>query len=348
MGETPRVRRPFTLLAAGAVALLLGGVTACSDDGGGEAAPGADTASDTDARPSESSGTVDVLTYNVAGLPQEVSEENPEENIPKISPLLRPFDLVLTQEDFDWWLPAEDGGLAAELDFVHYHERLLADADQPHSLDRHPGYEAVGIDRADRPFLNVGDGIGILSQFALADQERVPWEGCFGGLDTSDGGAADCAAMKGFAVATITLGGVEVDVYSLHGEAGGSDEDQRLQAEDYEQLAAFIEARGTDRPIILGGDTNLHLDPEHEDAEGDADARIWAEFLERTGLADACDETSCSDTHIIDKVAIRSSDTVTLTAEAHDIPRDVFVDEDGEPLSDHAPVHVTVGWRLPG
>ncbi len=347
MGETPCVRRPFTFLAVGAMALLLGGLTACSGDDGGDATPDAGAPSDAEAGAPADSGTVEVLTYNVAGLPQEISQENPKENLPKISPLLQPFDLVLTQEDFDYWVP---GGLVddLQLDFVHYHERLLADAGQPHSLDRHPGAEAVGLDLATRPDLNAGDGIGIMSQLPLADQQRVPWEGCFGGFSTSDGGAADCLAMKGFAVATITLGGVEVDVYSLHGEAGGTDEDQRLQAEDYEQLAAFIEERGADRPIILGGDTNLHLDPEHEDAGGEADAEIWAEFLERTGLVDACDETDCPEPGIIDKIAVRSSADITLTVEAHDIPRDTFSDEAGEALSDHSPVHATIGWSRAG
>ncbi|HYI62074.1 MAG TPA: endonuclease/exonuclease/phosphatase family protein [Acidimicrobiales bacterium] len=347
MGETPRVHRPFTIVAAGALALLLATTVACGGDDGDDAGPSSSSGPPTtaDGGAGGEAGTLEVLTYNVAGLPQEISQENPEENIPKISPLLQPFDLVLTQEDFDYWVP---GGLADGLDFTHYHERLLADSGQPHSLDRHPGAEAVGLDLATRPNLQAGDGIGIMSQLALADQERVPWADCFGELDPSDGGAADCLAMKGFAVATVTLGGVEVDVYSLHGEAGSSPDDQRLQAEDYEQLAAFIEERSAGRPIILGGDTNLHLDPEHEDSGGDADATIWADFLERTGLVDACDEVGCDDTHIIDKVAVRSSDDLTLTAEAHDIPRDTFVDEDGEDLSDHAPVHVTIGWSLAG
>ena len=45
------------------------------------------------------------LSYNVAGLPQEISKAQPREHIPLISPLLNDFDVVLTQEDFDWWTP---------------------------------------------------------------------------------------------------------------------------------------------------------------------------------------------------------------------------------------------------
>ena len=80
----------------------------------------------------------------------------------------------------------------------------------------------------------VGDGNGVLSRLPFTGNTRVPWTGCFGGIDTSDGGAADCLAMKGFAMVTMTLpsGGL-VDVYTLHAEAGGTAEDQRLQGEDF-------------------------------------------------------------------------------------------------------------------
>ena len=54
------------------------------------------------------SGDFTVLSYNVAGLPQEISTVNPQEHIPLISPLLNDYDVVLTQEDFDWWVPALD------------------------------------------------------------------------------------------------------------------------------------------------------------------------------------------------------------------------------------------------
>lgn len=172
-----------------------------------------------------------MLAYNVAGLPAEISGGNPGPAMPLISPLLNDFDLVLTQEDFDWW---PEGGTIEQLglDFVNYHERLRADATHEFVSPRHPGPEAAGVPEGSRPDLQIGDGIGIMSRHPLDDFVVQAWEGCFGGLDTTDGGAADCPAMKGFRVATMDLGGAEVDVYSLHAEAGGTDEDQRLQGED--------------------------------------------------------------------------------------------------------------------
>src|SRR5215204_1426446 len=96
--------------------------------------------------------SVCALGGDVAGLPQEISTVNPQEHIPLISPLLNDYDLVMTQEDFDWWTPLLDS-----LDFVHYHERLRAEATHEYRSARHPGPEAVGLDPATRPELNVTD-----------------------------------------------------------------------------------------------------------------------------------------------------------------------------------------------
>lgn len=331
--------------------MLAAGAGACSDDDGGDPSGSGESATEASDGGGETtaggeSGSVDVLTYNVAGLPQEISDENPAEHMQLISPLLAAYDLVLVQESFDWWLP---GGLVEtnDLDVQHYVERLRADSDLEHTLPVHPGPEAAGIDLADRPDLQLGDGIGIMSRLELADPVRQAWVGCFGGFDTSDGGAADCLAMKGFAVATVDLGGVDVDVYSLHGEAGGTDTDQALQVDDYAQLAAFIEEHSAGRPIILGGDTNLHTRSDHPDADGEADTQIWEDFLEATGLVDACVETGCEEVGSIDKVAVRSTDDLTLTATSYDQPRETFTSPDGDELSDHPPVAVTVEWTRP-
>lgn len=341
MGErgerSERTLRASSATAAAVVAAALLALTACSGSGGGSGGGGGDAGDDAPG------GEFDVLTYNVAGLPQEISTENPEEHIPLISPLLDEYDIVLTQEDFDWWQ-----GAAETLDFVHYHERLRADVSHEHRSEQHPGPEAVGLDPASRP-LFVGDGLGVLSRLPFTGNTRVPWTGCFGGADTSDGGAADCLAMKGFAMVTMTLAdGAELDLYTLHAEAGGSPEDQRLQQQDFDELATFIEANSAGRAIVIGGDTNLHTDPAHPDAAGDADTEIWEGFLARTGLTDACAATDCPDTGSIDKIAFRSGDGVELTASAHDMPRERFTAPDGEDLSDHPPVVVDFTWQASG
>lgn len=324
-------------MAGAAVVALAGplGAAACSSDGGeSSATTSASGAAD------GASGTVSVLAYNVAGLPVEISKERPDINIPLISPLLNDYDVVLTQEAFDWWKP---DGLASTTDFVNYHDRLRADTTHEYKTDVHPGAEAVGIDiEADRPNMELGDGLGVLSRFPIAQTQRVPWTGCFGEFDS---GASDCLAMKGFLLTRLTLeDGAVVDIYNLHGEAGGGSEDQTLQADNYEQLAAFIEENSAGRPIILGGDTNLHTNTVHEDSDDGADIEIWERFLAATRLTDACAATTCDDDSRIDKIAFRSGGGIDLEAIEYGFETDVFVDEAGVDLSDHQALQVVFGW----
>jgi endonuclease/exonuclease/phosphatase family metal-dependent hydrolase len=286
-------------------------------------------------------GEFNVLAYNVAGLPVEISKVRPDVNLPLISPLLNDYDVVLTQEDFDWWAP---DGLAGSLDFVNYHARLRADTTHEHRNERHPGPDAVGLDLATRPLLQIGDGLGVLSRFELGEVVRVPWADCFGGIDTSDGGSADCLAMKGFLHTRITLAdGIEVDIYNVHGEAGGTERDQELQAENYAAMAAYIAENSEGRAVIVGGDTNLHTS-DHPDGSKGADTEIWDAFLAELDLLDACTELACDRPGDIDKVAFRGGGGVVLEATSHAFEDEVFVDAQGEPLSDHPALHVGFRW----
>src|SRR5690606_11526523 len=45
-------------------------------------------------------GEFELLTYNVAGLPDLLSSSNPAVNTSRVSPLLNRYDVVLAQEDF--------------------------------------------------------------------------------------------------------------------------------------------------------------------------------------------------------------------------------------------------------
>ena len=322
---------PFTF-----VALLLV-ATACSSDDSSEG--GDDAASDDEATTTTEAGTsgeFSLLSYNVAGLPQEVSSENPEEHIPLISPLLNEYDVVMTQEDFDWWGPEVEN-----TDFVHYHERLRADTDFPYATEAHPGPAAVGIDGSDpqRPLPYVGDGLGFLSRFPFEDVDRVPWTHCYGVLD----GASDCLGMKGFAVATFTLAdGVTVDIYTLHNEAGEGPDDQPIQEENMVQLADYIAEHSEGHAVIVGGDTNLHLEPDHD--QHDADLPVWNDFLEATGLTDTCDVVECPGVGLIDKVAWRDGNGLTLEPQSFEHPTETFSGPEGEDLSDHPPVVVEWTW----
>ena len=282
-------------------------------------------------------GEFSTLSYNVAGLPKEISKVDPKTHIPLISPLLNEYDVVLTQEDFDWWTP-----LAGLLDFRNYHSRLRSQITHPYRTDVHPGPRAVGVNPSSRPLL-VGDGIGVVSRFPLSGETVSAWDGCYGDAFV---GAGDCLAMKGFRLVTLTLGdGYEVDVVSLHAEAGSNNRDQRLQERDFAQLAEFVNSRGADRALIVGGDTNLHIDDGYDEANtGAVDRVIWQRFLDGTGLRDVCAELACSRDDSIDKFAFRSGAVVSLAPTSIDFPEQRFRSITGEALSDHPPLVVRWSW----
>jgi hypothetical protein len=293
-----------------ALVLLTGGLTV---------APPAGADDDTDTV--TVTGNFDLLSYNVAGLPEVISGSNPSVNQVLISPLLNAYDLVLTQEDFANPDPPLEG-------IRVYHDDLISAVDFPYLST--PQIPPMGTD-PDHPDALLGDGLNFMSRMPLGPVDRVTWDDCMGLLDH----ASDCLATKGFAVTTVELAsGVTVDVYDLHADAGGAAEDQAARAGNFAQLAAYIESRSAGHAVIVGGDTNLHTDRPVDDD-------VWRTFLDATGLSDVCEVVDCgADADVIDKFAFRSDADVALAPESHVFERERFTRDDGEPLSDHDPLHV--------
>ena len=173
---------------AGSAASTSDGSSTSGGSGGSSTSAGGSTSGESESEGAPLEGSIAVLTYNVAGLPQGISGSNPEVNTPLISPLLNQHELVLVQEDF------------------YYHEALYADAMHPYKSER----SGDGLN-------DLGDGLNFLSMTPLGPLTRVTWEACFGTL----GSGSDCLAKKGFAVAAVELApGVTIDVYDLHTRGG--------------------------------------------------------------------------------------------------------------------------------
>lgn len=264
------------------------------------------------------------LTYNVAGLPEGLSQSMPLTYTPMISPLLNGYDLVLVQES---WLTPDDNPLEP---LRVYHELLVVDAKHPYKSE--PAMHPLNMD-PERPEALIGDGLNRLSDFPFDEVMRVRWGRC---VDSD----ADCLALKGFSVARTHLSdGVDVDVYNLHLEAGGTPEDDEAREADLEQLWAFMEDFSEGEAVIVGGDWNLHTDREPAMSQFDS-------FLEQSELRDACDELDCDHPGNIDKFVFRSSESIELSATSWMLESDVFQTADGEPLSDHDPLAVRFEWTL--
>jgi hypothetical protein len=277
------------------------------------------------------SGQFDALTYNVAGLPEALSGSEPATNTPLISPLLNDYDLVLVQEDWENPDPPIPG-------LSVYHHLLIADATHPYLSD--PAPVPLGSDPR-RPTALVSDGLNRLSDFPFGELTREMWPNCFGGIDQSDGGAGDCLSQKGFSMARTEFApGIVIDVYNLHAEAGSKPLDIQYSAEDFDVLGDYIVANSAGRPVIVGGDYNLHTDEV-------GDGAVFDEFLAATGATDVCAAIDCGDDDDrIDKFVFRDGAGIDLEPLTHNFEVDKFKRADGEPLSDHDALAVTFAWTL--
>ncbi len=272
--------------------------------------------------PSGESGELLALAYNVAGLPDILSGSNPAVNTELISPLLNAYDLVLVQES--WQTP--DPNPLAPLRL--YHEILAADALHPFQSVSAP--IPLGNDPR-RPSAQLSDGLNRFSRFPFEDVLREAWEDC-------DNSSADCLALKGFSMARTTLApGVSVDVYNLHMEAGGTENDEQLREDGVTQMVEFINTHSVGRAILFGGDFNLHTDEE-------PDSTTFNRLLSEGGLTDVCAALACPEPGRIDKMLFRSNAQITITPLSWNFETDVFIRDDLEPLSDHDPLAVRFRW----
>ena len=108
-------------------------------------------------------GSFNVLTYNIAGLWDPISQSNPSVNTIKISPKLNPYNIVCVQEDFD------------------YHSDLVTHVTHPYHSNHSGGSTS-------------GDGLNRLSIFPFTAHKRITWNDCYGTFNNGN----DCLASKGF------------------------------------------------------------------------------------------------------------------------------------------------------
>jgi endonuclease/exonuclease/phosphatase family metal-dependent hydrolase len=185
------------------------------------------TQSQTWGAPKNSSATAfRVLTYNVAGLPEGLSNSNPTTNLPLVGAKLHAFDLALIQEDF------------AYADLLRKNLKLP--------------YASRAFERGER--YDFGDGLSQFAKAPFSEPERIPWTSCHG----ITGYYFDCLTPKGVSFARLRITAQDsVDVYNLHMDAGHSSGDRAAREAQLGQLVRVIQERSADRAVILGGDFNL-------------------------------------------------------------------------------------------
>lgn len=265
-------------------------------------------------------GILNLLSYNVAGLPEKISSAKTprSSSMLLIGEELNRYDIVNVQEDFN------------------YNEELYRNSTHPFKT-KHRGK------------VMWGDGLNTLSKYAILELRRVPWLNCNG---------SDCLTPKGFSLARICIAqDIVLDVYNVHATSANSFSGSRARRKNLDQLADFIIANSSGKPLIVMGDFNAHYQFHLDNMQ---------EFIKKTQLQDSWVETilqgqypqvdnnysivsdlDCTNNdESIDKILYRSSHNLIFRPIDFEIVLNYFKDVKGQALSDHLAVKSTLEWQL--
>lgn len=265
---------------------------------------------------SDISGSLSLLTYNIAGLPEVFSSSDPDTNTSQIAPLLAGYDLVHVQEDFN------------------YHGDLYAG-----DVHTHRSSTSGGV-----PF---GDGLNTLSYRVFSDFTRTTWSDCNG---------TDCLTPKGFSYARQQLeSGVYLDVYNVHANAGTGDANKSARRSNLGQLLSYIESNSNGSAVLVMGDTNARFTRGDDNVSDFLDHGFSDAWIERArggerpegedALTD-CSDNSGSGCERIDKIMYRSSRMLELSVDDYHVEDTLFVTSSGAPLSDHEAVYAQLSYAV--
>ncbi|KAF2217757.1 hypothetical protein CERZMDRAFT_63901 [Cercospora zeae-maydis SCOH1-5] len=268
-----------------------------------------------------SDGTFNVLAFNVAGLPEFLSDNGIPGGKENAAGMIGQkfaagaYDVIHVQEDFA------------------YHDEIYAN-------DNHKFRTKT---TGNVPF---GSGLNTLANFGWTDLRRIKWDRCFIN-------EADCLTPKGFTYMRMNVAeGVTIDFYNLHAEAGNEEKDFEARRSNTQQLSDHITSVSAGQAVIVFGDTNSLYSRSQDNIRllgtqnGLRDA--WVDLVQGGAIpnnAPECTDPTTNQTcEAIDKVLYRAGDNVVLTASNHTYITDRFLQPNGDRLSDHNAVLVDFVW----
>ncbi|GAA4148226.1 hypothetical protein GCM10022216_34890 [Sphingobacterium kyonggiense] len=270
----------------------------------------------------DSRGSLKLLTYNIAGLPQGISAAKlPRRiSIAEIGEKVLGYDIVNVQEDFNY-------------NTAFY------------SLNKHP----YRTDHKGK--IPIGDGLNTLSNYPIVSYRRIPWRHCSG---------PDCWTVKGFTYAQIQVDQhVIIDIYNVHANSSDVARAARARRENLRQLANYILENSADRPIIVMGDFNAHYaykrDNLHEFLLTTGLSDGWVQFLQKGVFPEIKPKfvalhmlSLTNETESLDKIFFRGNKQLRFTPSAYEVEIEHFTNTTGQALSDHLAVSLTLDWEWTG
>ncbi|WP_179282935.1 MULTISPECIES: jacalin-like lectin [Paenibacillus] len=260
------------------------------------------------------SGSFNIISYNVGGLPSLVSSSKPQEYTVQISPKLNDYDIINVQEDFN------------------YHNQLISQVTLPYLT------QTSGL-------AGFGSGLNSLSRYSFRDLKRVTWNKRSGLFDNG----SDELTPKGFTAATYEIApGVKIDVYNLHADAGDDDKSLEARRDNIRQLSDYIKNQSEGNAVIVFGDTNTRYTRASDNIEMLLTENElhdpWIDLVrggsipaDGDALMDA-GNVNGPNYEIVDKILYRGSKALTLNAASYRVEDQKFADPSGNQLSDHFPI----------
>lgn len=265
------------------------------------------------------SGEISVLTYNVAGLPEGINDDQfPTKHMQLISPLLNAYDLVNVQEDF------------------YYHDSLVHYLNFPDTS----AYVANEV---------LGDGLNTFSRIPFINFSRTAWNSC---------GGTDCLTPKGFTYSRLRFNkDVYIDLYNVHCNAGSNTNDLVARRDNITQLCNYIQTHSAGNAIILMGDFNCRYTRTGDNirkVDSLGLKNIWIEMTRNgdyplqndVSLQDCAPNATNATCEVVDKIFYRSSNKITLTPTLYQLDNPLFYDSDNEQLSDHKPMNAKFTYQI--
>ncbi len=268
-------------------------------------------------------GQFNVLSYNVAGLPEGISSSHPVLYTSSISKLISDYNIVHVQEDFC------------------YHDSLLL-------FDRHMyRTETTGCVNATQ---DGGDGLNTFSDFPIHNVLRFPWTDCTGW---------DCYTPKGFSYSQIEIvPGVLIDFYNIHCNAGSSTESLAARRKNIAQICSYIQTNSAGKAALVFGDFNSRYTREADTIRALLDLGfqdVWIKLVRDddipalgSSLGNCDSPRTKPDCERVDKVFYRGNDKIEFTPTDYmlDDERFYYQGSDTLELSDHWPVFATFQYKI--
>lgn len=304
---------------------------------------------ETDPLPAELvSGTFTVASMNVDGLPTKLIGITLNGDGPG-SDGTKAISKAIAARNWDFFAVSED---------FNYHTELMSSLTQ---------YKA-GTHRGKVSWLtNNTDGLDLIwkKSLTVTGEKWTAWKDNYSTGIFNTGNGADKMINKGFRFYQVAMNkDVTVDVYILHMDADSDPGDIAARESQLRQLAAAIKATRNGNPIIVMGDTNCRYTRERLQeifVNGlNADKRFtvtdpWVK-LAWNGVFPTYNTDSIMaidkggpfpypQAEIVDKMfVINNADSnVTLTVNSYTVDT-TFVNANGQPLADHWPIVVQLGY----